>query len=551
MNAEFKRCKACFCGLLLAVLPSLMLTAETVSTKNAVLEWKNHVMELRGVGDNPGRVVFRPFFTNGTKIEDVNVTEITLGRKAILLHGKDCSLTFALSSYGAVVRVSAPKNAGFTVETATSVMVVPDNIAEDLIVEPGEKALKIPSGVPMFMGLQGQGNWTLSCIPYLSRSDVTVSADLKTWGFRPQPLEEYTFVIQSGEAVWKKVEEKLDKKDRKVIDWKPPFPARYRAAFPVAKDFFDVEIPLHQIWNVGDENPKNNTLINQSQRVTIVDKKAQTGWSSGYYGTFPYPAYRKAGTGQLLMVYPRHRKKTFAYDPNRPIYIYTYDNGACPKRSDTPASFMEEPVRANFPAYRTSTIGIGPATCALTQTIEKIYSRGEVRTKRAEIRDHVARIQIFVESIRAKIGIYLDWAAKMKKACLAAAEKDSAAAPALKKLAGYLDCPEKCYQEELPRMQTPEKVWELGEQLLKDLDNKALDDEALETRCKEYGRAVRTIGGGQDNCVAECRHAVKMIRQQALLECLRNENPAVRKFCAGLYEAAAGPLRDAFVHEGK
>ena len=205
MNAEFKTFKAGLCGLLLTVLPTLILTAETVSTKNAVLEWKNNVMELRGTGDNPGRVVFRPYFTNGTKIEDVNVTEITLGRKAILLHGKDCSLTFTLSSSGAIVRVSAPKNAGFTVETATSVMVLPDDVAEDLIIEPGKKALKIPPCVPMFMGLQGQGNWTLSCIPYLSRSDISVSADLKTWGFRPQPLEEYTFVIQSGEGVWKKV----------------------------------------------------------------------------------------------------------------------------------------------------------------------------------------------------------------------------------------------------------------------------------------------------------------------------------------------------------
>lgn len=548
MSIQFKKSMCGVCLMLAAVLP---VHAESVSTGKAVLEWKDGVMEFRNKAENGGKVIFRPYFTNGVDIKTVKANLVTAGRKAILLHGKDCSLTFALSSLGAVVRVSAPKNAGFSVETATSVMVIPDGFAEDLILEPGQKDGIIPPYVPFFMGLQEQGGWTLSCIPYLARSEIRFSVDLRKWEFRPQPLEEYTFVIQSGKDIWKKVEDKLDKKERKPVAWKPPFPAGYRAAFPVAKDFFEVEKPLHQIWNVGEERAKDSLLLNKAERVTIVDKKVQTGWSSGFYGTFAYPAFLQKDTRQLLMVYPRHKNKQFAYDPNRPIYIYTFDQGWSSKRSDTPVNFLTEEIRSDRASARTSTIGIGPATCALTQAIEKIYYRGEARTKRTEVEDDLARIQIFVESIRARIGVYRAWAEKMKKACLAAAEKDSEAAPTLKKFASHIDCIEKVHQLEQAKMEYPEKVWELGRQLLKDLDDRKLDDEELEKRCKEYGRAVRTIGGAQDNCVAECRQAAKMIRGQILLETLWNRNPTVRDFGRKIYETTSDLLRDTFVHEGK
>ena len=83
---------------------------------------------------------------------------------------------------------------------------VPDGLADDIILEPGEKAVNLPPWLPLFTGLEGKGSWTLSCIPYLGRSDIRISADLKQWDFRPEPLEEYTFVIQSGEQIWKKVD---------------------------------------------------------------------------------------------------------------------------------------------------------------------------------------------------------------------------------------------------------------------------------------------------------------------------------------------------------
>ena len=536
-----------FCTAVLAVSLPLLLNAESVSNGKAVLEWKDGVMELRVAGGNSGKVIFRPRFTNGTDIKTATASVILQDKKAILLHGKDCSLTFTLEKWSNTTRVSAPKNAAFTVETQTAAMVLPDGLADDLVLEPGEKALTLPSWLPLFMGLQGQGDWTLSCIPYLGRSDIRISADLKQWDFHPEPLEEYTFVIQSGEQIWKKVDVQLDKKERKPVAWKPPFPAKYRAAFPMAVDLFPVGKPKHQVWDIMEAKRDSKRSFHCSARVYIVDKKANTGWSSGIYGTAPYPAYLTL-EGQLQMIYPRiTRFKHCSFDSARPVYIYTYDCGSYRKRPDTPLNFLAEEVRPVMFSRPTSSIGLGPATCVITKDVEKIYYRSEAREKRDEIHGQLARMQIFVESIRARIDQYLAWAKAMKKECLAAAE----GAPELRKFADFFDCMGKVFQRGQARMATPEKVWEQSKGLLKNLDNKEMDDEALENHCKEYGRAIRTIGGAQDNCVAECHYVTRMLRLEALSAYMRSSSRTEKEFYRRFYRSTSTMLQNSFNHEGR
>ena len=546
---RFKNCRIFLSAVLWTAVP-LLLNAGAVSNGKATLEWKDGVMELRSEGGNAGKVIFRPRFTNGTDIKSAKVTTISTRGKAILLYGRDCSLAFTLDKRGAITRVSAPKNAVFSVETPTSAMVLPDGQTDDLILEPGDKERNLPPFLPFFMGLQEQGNWTLSCIPYLSRSDIRISADLKKWEFRPEPLEEYTFVIQSGKNIWKKVEEKLDFKERKTVAWKPPFPARYRAAFPMSADFYPIGEPKYQVWDIMEEKPNNQRPLHCANRVYIMDKKAVTCWSSGVYGILPYPSYITF-QGDLQMIYPKLRYTQCVFDSSRPVYIYTYDNGKYAKRPDTPVNFLEEYIRPVMSSRPSSSIGIGPATCTVTKEIEKIYYRSEAREKRDLICDKLAQMQIFVESIRTRINQFRKWAGDMKKECLAAAEKDSAAAPELKKFADYFDFMEKVHQSKQERMATPEKVWELDEELLKNLDNKEMDDEELEKHCKDYGRAIRTIGGAQDNCVAECHYVTRMLRLQALCRYMQSSNQTEKEFYRKLYQSTSAMLQNSFNHEGR
>ena len=536
------------CALLAA--GSFALRAESITNGQATLEWKDGVMEFTAKDAPSAKVTFAPSFTNGTEVKSVTATVFTKGKKAIMLHGKECCLTFVLVSKAAAVRVSTPRNAAFTAATETAAVVVADSFGEDAILEPGKDALRIPGFIPFFMGLQGQENWTLSCIPYQGRSDITLSADLKTWGFQPQPLEEYTFVIQAGNGIWKKIGKLTNDKGRTEIDWKPPFPASYRAAFPLARDFCDIGEPRSLVWKVGELRPNNTFLFNRADRVGIVDVKAQTGWSSGFYGTFAYPAYLPVN-GKLQMVYPRHSGKQFAYDRNRPIYLYTYSNGANKPQLNTPINFMDEYSRAAATIRVCSSIGTGPATCGVTHGLEKLFRGSEPRAKRAEIVMQLAQMQVFVESIRARINLYREWAKEMKAKCLAAAEKDSSAADELKQFAAGFDFIEQVYKGRLRQMKTPEAVLEFDKQLLADIDNKNLDDEELEKRVMKFGRDIRGIGGNQDNCVAQCRYITKTIRLQALHGYMRSSNPTVKAFYREVYLDTCRQLRNAFYHEGK
>jgi hypothetical protein len=344
------------------------------------------------------------------------------------------------------------------------------------------------------------------------------------------------------------VDVKLDNKERKPVAWRPPFPAKYRAAFPMAVDFFPVGKPKHQVWDIMEAKPDNKGPFHCAKRVYIIgDKKANTGWSSGIYGVAPYPVCLPL-EGPLQMIYPRlTRCKRCKFDPARPVYIYTYDCGRYPKRPDTPLNYLTEEVRPVMFSRQSSSIGLGPATCAITKDVEQIYYRSEAREKRDVIHGKLARMQIFVESIRARIDQYAAWAKTMKKECLAA----SADAPELRQFAEFFDCMEKVHQTAQARMATPEKVWEQSMELLKNLDNKDLDDEALENHCKEYGRAIRTIGGAQDNCVAECHYVTRMLRLEALTAYLRSSNQAEKDFYRKLYQSTSVMLQNSFNHEGK
>jgi|GEM_PF-1850360 len=551
MRILFKKCLIGFCSLLLAACP-LVLRAETITNGQATLEWKNGLMVFTAK-DAPGaKVVFTPFFTNGTELKSVTATVLLKGRKAIMLQGKECSLTFMLPSWSkrAAVRVSTPRNAGFSVKTDSSAIVVADGFGEDAILEPGGSSIQMPGFIPLFMGLQGQGNWTLSCIPYMGRSDIRIGADLKEWNFRPAPLEEYTFVIQAGKEIWKKIDKLNDDKTRTEIAWKPPFPASYRAAYPVASDFVKIGKPRYLIWKVGELKPKDNSLVNRSERVAIVDKKVQTAWSSGFYGTFPYPAYLTAD-GKLQMIYPRHSEKKFAYDRTRPIYLYTYSSGDHKERLDTPLSFMDKTARSAATLQFCTSMGIGPATCGVTKDVETIFYRSEARAKRAVIVSELARMQIFVESIRARIDLYREWAKEMKAKCLAAAGKDSAAAEELKQFAANFDFMEQLYKAKLPRMKTPEAVLALDRKLIKDIDDQKNDDEALEELAKKFGREIRGIGGSQDSCVAICRYIAKAIRLQALHGYMTSRNPTLKAFYREVYRSTGCRLQHTFNHEGK
>ncbi len=524
----------------------------TVSGKKVELEWKNNVVEFRHKGSS-AKVLIYPGFTNGEKIEDAKVEEFFFkNRPGFTLRGKKSSLAFVLSTDEASLRISVPRNAVFKVRTETEAVILPDPRGEDTIVEPGKKALNIPGFLPLFMALQKGENWTLSCIQENNRSDVRLSADLKTWEFTPGTLEEYTLFIHSAPRIWHRLHDKLEQNIRKTISWKAPFEACYKLAMPLKSDFVEVGGHLfYCTWNVADKTRvKKGRPLNGQLRAALTDRKSFTSWSSGFFGSFPYPAACNAD-GSIEAAYPLHKGR-MVYDMQKPIYIYTYDSGSFEKPG-FPADQLGKGAREEFLSNRmTNCIGISPATCNMTSNIiEKIFYRSEAREKKREIASCMARMQLFIEAIRSRIDTFHQWADEIIVLCQKAAKEDPSAAGELESLIKTLNQMDKYYQKRLPEMKYPEDAHALQMKLLADIDNSKYDDEELEDLAKAFGRATRTIGGAQDNHSAECRYIARRACQQALMSYAVSSSPAAKKVFSHTIKSGREVLNNFFHHEGK
>ena len=78
-----------------------------------------------------------------------------------------------------------------------------------------------------------------------------------------------------------------------------------------------------------------------------------------------------------------------------------------------------------------------------------------------------------------------------------------------------------------------------------------MDDEEKEEKAKALGRAIRTIGGGQDNLAAHMRHVGKCLRFQALTAYGDATTQEARDFWAAVYDKTAWMLQAYYGHEGR
>ncbi|NMA20811.1 MAG: hypothetical protein GX927_09565 [Lentisphaerae bacterium] len=543
-------------GVLLAIFTVFITHADVISIGNsaASLEWQDGALSFQTAGVISQTVVFRPFSTRKEGGTAFTATQaVVVGKhSALVLREEDCSLTFVLDASKPAVRMSLPWNAGFTLETATALVVLPDGFGEDTILEPGRSGGLIPAFLPFIMALQTGEKSTLSCIPFKGTGDIRISGDLKTWEFRPPLLEEYTFAFHTGEGVWHQLTTPLNNKTRTEVEWVPPFKARYRAAYPLATLAVPIGTPRHYIWNIAIEHPKFKTLMNRPPRMSILDKETYSMWCSGFDGSFGYPAILTP-EGKLMMRYPVHPNDKLSYQTDRPIYLYAYDLGGFKETvPGLPVNFLTAAARENMTNVRNSSVGIGPATCHLTSNvIEKIFYRSEGRSHRQELVSALQQTQLFVESVRARIENYRAWAAKMAAQCENMARQDNVSAAEMQKFGTYFAEMESRYQEACPRMKTPTQALEYQKALLAAVDNPALDDEELEDRSKQFGKDTRSIGGAQDTFAAHARHMTKLIRQQALLGYIYTASETARKMYAEIYCSSTALMQDYYDHEGK
>ncbi|MBR4220907.1 MAG: hypothetical protein IKR81_07120, partial [Victivallales bacterium] len=200
--------------------------------------------------------------------------------------------------------------------------------------------------------------------------------------------------------------------------------------------------------------------------------------------------------------------------------------------------------------YSTTNFGSSPTTCSSTAAMEKIFYQDKSQEEADEVKRILDSMQFFVESIRSRT----EDALVLKDQLLAYAEREIKISPELKPAVEALRTLfadyKNVYDAALPIIKYPPEVEKLSAEVVA-LAKSDGDSEEKEEKAKEYGRAIRTIGGGQDNLVANMRRISKNICYKAIVAYTQAATPQERAFWGEVFRRTEERMQGMYGHEGR
>jgi len=368
----------------------------------------------------------------------------------------------------------------------------------------------------------------------ITGSEITCARRGKIW-----------VAVLEGTGVWHSRElRKEDGRKTVALGWKMPFPAAWRADFTAPRG-------LTNSWELIAQQPDGKYRF-MKRRMDFFGKAEKTfpanrkGWSTAL-SSFFHPCWvDRDGRGWVQVATHRH----FQYIG--PVVIYPLDRA---RSTPLDAYTVTDVVR--------SSLGVGPCkyildlegqkvankglfTCGARATLNRIYQQKQQKQKRAEIEKVLVDVLVFVKAIRARIDGYVSFGHDM----LGFLAEQRQGHP---ELGGFIDEMAEITRDidiRLARrraaIKTPDYVAGLTEEFRRTL----LDDEGPDAlnQCKRITHAIVRVGDNQDHLVAECRMAIKVLRQRAGLAMATN--PAVEPLAREIRRRAHKALRGQLGHEG-
>ena len=461
----------------------------------------------------------------------------------LTLRGPEGSVAFKMEGTSASFTIAYCRNASpVTVRWNASAVVIPDVFAEDEVLLPEAEVRKLPPFAPLYLALLGDGEAALACIPVKAKSPALLAGDLKTLTLNQKNNEAYVFFLNAATGAWHKTELPAAPGESKTVEeWHAPYPALWRAAVPVDQDFIPIGNGSWSIWNIITVTDKGRPL-NLPVRAVMVNRETRRNWHGGFEGTYRYPA--EFLDGKLKLMHPAFPRK-IVHDLKRPAYIYAWQAG---QKADTilPEKFLPPWVAANQLHRSTNTnYGMLATTCNVTALFEKIFYRDEAEEKVSEIAAMLKSMQCFVENIRGRIESGREWRLEMLQFAADWKKLHPELAADADKLAAAVNEIERLYELDRERIKTPPEAEALGQEVLK-LAASKLDGEAKEEQAKKLGRAIRTIGGTQDNMIAKFRHVGKCVRRMAVVGYMTAKTPEEAEFWGEVFRRTEALLQGFF-----
>jgi hypothetical protein len=329
--------------------------------------------------------------------------------------------------------------------------------------------------------------------------------------------------LLAANGVWHMRDVKADEKGKELpLNWRCPYPALWRVDWRRSDHLTDSWEMLTE--TAGGDFKKHGLFEEEEDSWT-----AQDWWGSGDrtriasgLGRFHYPCWvDRQGQGWLE---PLKTESWGGYQPLKgtpsfqgPALIYPLN-----RISNTPLDkfTVVDLVRAS--------LGVGPCqyildvegqheafegmpTCSVKEILDEIYKNGQQKQRRAEVEKALDDVVSFIALIRGRIEKYQAFSKEMRAFLQERRTKDPELGPYIQEMESLTEKIDTAIAERTESIKTVKYASDLAKKFRSDLIDYDGADGAK--KCAEFTDAWVEIGGNQDTLVAECRVAVKLLRQ--------------------------------------
>ncbi len=308
-----------------------------------------------------------------------------------------------------------------------------------------------------------------------------------------------------------------------VLDWEPPFPAKWRAAF-IKRD------ELAESWNFRDEQEPDFVSPATGELVC----------SCWFDGGRPYVRVPKlwtmVGAGPCACPGQPHRVAPTKEGGHAwPVIVYPIDRSrATPLRFFCPVDIVRNTLGVGPCQYILQKEGFGSESHStpdeVTRWVENLFKKKKEKHASVQIEEHFKQMVEHMRQTQTRIKQYGDFARQLRK--LSEKEKSNkAVADALGRLLGIVDEMEQSIVIRSNSAKPSESSARLAEKIIALIGK----DGAL-ARCQKLGSQIRVIAAAQDRALSKCRMAVRRIKQQCMT--VADKEPQAADFAGKVQDLA-------------
>ncbi len=435
--------------------------------------------------------------------------------------GKHVSATYRLTTGQVCLEVSPGKGMDkVLVQVDSRYVVVPDFFADDLVFNPESfegPRIGLPAENFLLHMLKGNDAIVMCVWESDKQNAQAVSWDSimqegSKMGIHIECVKDKRIWVafMEGSNIW---HERLiwdnDKGRDIVLDWKPPFPAKWRADF-IKKD------ELAESWNFVEEQELDS--------VSTGDESACSCWFDGGRACVKAPKLRTI-----------EKSRSNAAEYAWPVIVYPIDRSrTTPLRVFCPIDILRNTLGVGPCQYILEKEGFGsdtqPTADQVTNWVENMFRKKKEKQAAAEIEERFKHMVEHMKQTQSRIRQYGDFARQLRR-LKEKQEPNKAVAAASGKLWGIVDDLEQNIVRRSQDARSSESAVHLADKVIA-----LIGQSGALAQCQELGSQIRAIAAVQDRALSKCRMAVRRIKQECIT--VAGREPQTADFARELQQIA-------------